>query len=263
MPGAAANIVGLTAATTRALRGNVANERTASHFGDAHALDRHGDFCRDPVADEEHENDQQHQRAGAGADELIAAALLAPGRDRSGDPARTVSRIGITFTLPLESECNGVIIGLAPLRSAGSRSNLRAATGSRSARHARSAVTPDELADSAAAGASAWMAVRGNSEQRSPIPKRRTGTRAHYCLPSSLPRRPVRSAFTELDCTACAKVGTARELCFCRGKSRDCAGAVGARRLSARERRTATGHSRTLFAADTVQSPPCGGPDLL
>ena len=60
----------------RALRGNVANERTAGHFSDADPLDRHRDFGGHPVANEEHDNEQQQQRASAGADELIATALL-------------------------------------------------------------------------------------------------------------------------------------------------------------------------------------------
>ena len=62
-----------------ALRGEVANERTASHFGNADAFERHGDFGGQPVADEEHQHQQQQQRPDAGADDLIATALLCRG----------------------------------------------------------------------------------------------------------------------------------------------------------------------------------------
>ena len=55
----------------RALRSDIANERAASDFGDAHALARHRDFRSDPAANERSTiTISSSSAAGAGADHL-------------------------------------------------------------------------------------------------------------------------------------------------------------------------------------------------
>src|SRR5688500_12746341 len=107
------------------------------------------------------------------------------------------------------------------------------------------------VAASATTGASAWMEARGNSEQRSPIPKRRIGCVLITVSPVVAPATcPVDLYGVGLH-GVCQGWNGAKNRVFA-GEIARLRRGVGVVRLSARERRTATGHSRTLFAGEPV-----------
>src|SRR6185436_8908608 len=141
-----------------------------------------------------------------------------------------------------------------PLRCAGNRSISRAATGSRSARRARSARTPVGSELPAAASQPERRAAAASKRApalRAPVPKQTT-CECPCCyslrdLSDRLYRSWIARAVPRLECG-----GKSR---FSRGK-RAIARCCRHRLLVRYERRTAAGHSRTLFTADTVQSAP-------